>query len=567
MTTAPTVSGTRPEPFTAPVCTSTTTAVLLAAGPPAPDVTQLFGRASSAMMPVNGRPTVHWSLSYLVERGIRRVILGIRPDDSRLQRFVEQAFRKLLTLEFVPISQDRGPGYTLLECASRLMPEESCLVVLGDTIFEFPDLTTEALARSFVLVAPADDPSRWCLADCDASGLVRALRDKPAAAPASWPALIGVYHLSPIGPAVDALRETASTTAASLQLTSALQPYIAQDALHAHPAARWHDCGHVDRLLSSRRHLLQSRSFNRVEIDDVRGTITKHSEDTEKFLNEINYYRLLPADVAIFFPRLVDFSIHPSNTYLTLEYYGYPTLSELWTFEEAAPRLWREVFCSLSEILDCLSEYRAPLAPEALEEFFWEKTVQRVERFARSSPLGRELVGSDSIRLNGTTLEGWPRLRDGLRSAIRDLGAHPQGQIIHGDLCFPNILFDPSSHLFKLIDPRGSFVTAGIYGDVRYDVAKLLHSIDGGYDFLIHDMFSLSYEHGAISLAQFFPAHRPEVLASFEECLAGRFSMKELSLIEGLLFLSMCPLHADRPQRQTAMFGIGLRLLNEAVNA
>jgi hypothetical protein len=42
--------------------------------------------------------------------------------------------------------------------------------------------------------------------------------------------------------------------------------------------------------------------------------------------------------------------------------------------------------------------------------------------------------------------------------------------------------------------------------------------------------------------------------------------MEEVRTLEGLLFLSMCPLHEGHPQRQTAMFATGLRILNELLN-
>ena len=45
-------------------------------------------------------------------------------------------------------------------------------------------------------------------------------------------------------------------------------------------------------------------------------------------------HRQLPPDLATFFPRLVDYNLAPDDTFLTLEYYGYPTLSEVWAFEE-----------------------------------------------------------------------------------------------------------------------------------------------------------------------------------------------------------------------------------------
>src|SRR4029077_189405 len=133
---------------------------------------------------------------------------------------------------------------------------------------------------------------------------------------------------------------------------------------------------------SSRRRLLQARSFNTVQIDDLHGTITKRSEHTSKFLNEINYYRLVPNDLATFFPRLVDFSLAPKDLYLTLEYYGYPTLSEIWTFEELGEKYWKAVFRSLQQILACFERYTIELSSAATFNFYWQKTLDRLHTFA-----------------------------------------------------------------------------------------------------------------------------------------------------------------------------------------
>lgn len=38
---------------------------------------------------------------------------------------------------------------------------------------------------------------------------------------------------------------------------------------------RWFDCGNPDLLTSSRRRLLQARSFNTIQTHELRGTITK----------------------------------------------------------------------------------------------------------------------------------------------------------------------------------------------------------------------------------------------------------------------------------------------------
>ena len=158
------------------------------------------------------------------------------------------------------------------------------MIVLGDTLFEFPKEGVGLFESSFVLTNPIEDPTRWCLAKVDEARHVRRLLDKPADNPEALPALVGVYFLTDCGPARDALSTALEEGVASLQLKVALQPYIETQDLIAYPAGEWFDCGNLDFLTSSRRRLLQARSFNTIQIDDLHGTITKRSEHTAKFL-------------------------------------------------------------------------------------------------------------------------------------------------------------------------------------------------------------------------------------------------------------------------------------------
>ncbi|MEO5804143.1 MAG: sugar phosphate nucleotidyltransferase [Verrucomicrobiota bacterium] len=542
------------------------TAVVLAAGHPSAALGAIFRHTSSAMVPVNGRPIIHWLLNYLRGKGITRVVLGLRPTETRLPRFVHQAFGQILEIISVPIAEDLGPGFTLLKCLEQLKANESCLIVLGDTLFEFPKDARDQFNESFVLTSKVEDASRWCLANVDAAQRVSGLDNKPAENPADWPALVGVYYLRDCAPALQSLQSALEREVGSLQLSDALQPYIEKNQLRAFPAGEWFDCGNLDFLTSSRRRLLQARSFNTIQIDDLHGTITKRSEHTTKFLNEINYYRLVPGDLATFFPRLVDFSLDPKNLFLTLEYYGYPTLSEIWTFEDMGENYWKGVFQSLQRILTCFERYSIELLPAATFNFYWQKTFERLNTFAGQNEDFARLAQAEKIELNGRQLNGWPKIQQEIERCVREISAKPRGQIIHGDLCFPNILYDPLSRLFKFIDPRGSFGESGIYGDDRYDIAKLLHSLDGGYDFLIHDMFSLEREGERLQLQQFFPSSRGAVLNAFQQIFGAAHDLREIRTLEGLLFLSMCPLHQDHPKRQVAMFVTGLRILNGLID-
>lgn len=75
-----------------------------------------------------------------------------------------------------------------------------------------------------------------------------------------------------------------------------------------------------------------------------------------------------------------------------------------------------------------------------------------------------------------------------LEDSISNLPTNTEPQsVIHGDFCFSNILYDFRAEEVKTIDPRGMTPNGEqtIYGDIRYDVSKLSHSILGLYDWII----------------------------------------------------------------------------------
>lgn len=544
-----------------------TTAVILAAGGLPRSLANFYLGTTPAMVPVGGRPVIHWSLSHLKEMGIQRVVIGVNDDDEKLVKFVQQLFASQLDIAFQPVEEDRGPGGTLLACLRHPSCGNCVLVVLGDTLFRMGEEGRRAFVNqeNFVLTADSPpDPERWCFVQVNPENKrARALVDKPPSAPPGHQVLIGVYAVKDMRPGMDAL---ADSPARKLEIRDFLQPYLKRDSMSALEAEEWLDCGNIDLLLSSRRRLLNAREFNSIMVDEVNGALTKRSRNKAKLIDEINYYRLLPKDLKSFFPRVLDYSIHLEDPFLTLEYYSYQTLSEIWVFEEYPTLIWRRIFDRLREIIARFESFQYPAEASEIFRFYWQKTEDRLRMFREGDPESRCLVDSESLVINGRERLGWPRLRDVVRERLEALATARVFSIVHGDLCFPNILYDPASHAFKLIDVRGSFGSAGLYGDTRYDVAKLLHSIHGGYDFLIHDFFDLKNpEPGVYELRQYFSPSRPSILEEFKRVFSPAFDFGDLRFIEALLFLSMCPLHRDYPKRQKAMFLLGVELTNRVI--
>jgi hypothetical protein len=247
-----------------------------------------------------------------------------------------------------------------------------------------------------------------------------------------------------------------------------------------------------------------------------------------------------------------------------MEYYGYPTLAEIFVFENVDPAIWEQVFVHLRDIVvGGFMKRRRPLASGVLEEMYLGKTRRRLAGITEPPAL-RELVAHEGpLVLNGREVANLPTLWKSLEGEVERLADNVQGCVVHGDLCLSNILYDMRSRICKLIDPRGSFGPAGIYGDPRYDVAKLYHSVYGLYDFIVNDLFHVSVEGNRIDLdIRHRPQHR-EIQKRFEKVFFSEFDRREILLLTGLLFASMPALHYDAPNRQLAMYARSLELFAE----
>jgi len=70
-----------------------------------------------------------------------------------------------------------------------------------------------------------------------------------------------------------------------------------------------------------------------------------------------------------------------------------------------------------------------------------------------------------------------------------------QYNIIHGDCTFSNTLVDDKNQVW-FIDPRGTFGKTKVYGDSRYDWAKLYYSAVGNYDKINSKKFNVDLTNG-----------------------------------------------------------------------
>ena len=527
----------------------------------------------TALIPVARRPVIYWTLSYLRRLGLRRFRVAV----PQRGLFVEDLFECMPDREpdyafIVPnTGPDGGPGDTVLSLLETVKTR-SALVVLGDTHFQFADPAILESNEPFILTSLVDESYRWCVAEKDSRGMLLRLRDKEPNLPAPLDGLIGVYYFPDIEKARSVARDafTAAHQAGKrFELAHILERLHAQTPIRVVPTGEWLDVGNPDRQADSQVSLLQKREFNDLAIDPVLGTIRKTSRNQAKFRDEINYLRLLPSDLSVLFPRLLSYSLDWDKLSMTMEYYGYPSLAEVFLYHQLDPAIWERVFAHLHDILaQAFMRYRQPIGREAVLEMYLDKTRKRLADLQGDGALRALREHKGPLLINGKPCQPiellWPRIE----ADARKLAENPIGCVIHGDLCFSNILYDLRSQICKFVDPRGSFGEVGIFGDLRYDVAKLYHSVFGHYDFITNDLFQVQVDGDQVQLdIRTRPQYRA-ILERFDKVFFSsappyRFNRREILLITGLIFLAIPALHYDSPNRQLAMYIRAMQIFAE----
>jgi aminoglycoside phosphotransferase len=328
-------------------------------------------------------------------------------------------------------------------------------------------------------------------------------------------------------------------------------------------AKEWYDFGHIDNLLNAKRNLMRPRYFNQLEINPVLNTIKKNSENTEKLRDELDWYLQIPDELKALTPRILHYETQGNQVEITQEYYGYPTLSEIYVYSDLHPENWMIILRHLIRIHQQFCKYKAVMPSDVLVDMYITKTEKRLVTLMQSA-YWHDLLNRKEIIYNGRAYQNFGLLRPFIETVVEEMKQDFLPCIIHGDFCFSNILYDFANQIVRLIDPRGSFGVKGIYGDPRYDMAKLRHSVAGMYDFIVSDLFDVRESEDGFQGEIFNMQNLSPVIENFDQkLLENGYNVQHIKLIEGLLFISMLPLHQDYPKRQLMMFLTGIVRLNE----
>lgn len=136
----------------------------------------------------------------------------------------------------------------------------------------------------------------------------------------------------------------------------------------------------------------------------------------------------------------------------------------------------------LKTLINSLKELHGSETVEAdtfsIQEAYFNKTMDRLACIEDLVPFARE----KEIVINGKRCRNVYFYKRELEQKLQKLTENCSGfAFIHGDCTFSNMMVRSNGDPV-LIDPRGYFGFTELYGDVRYDWAKVYYSVVGNYD-------------------------------------------------------------------------------------
>lgn len=524
----------------------------------------IFGSIPSGLIPINGSPVIFRIIDKLIGEGFSKISITVGYKKNNLIRILEQHYKNKIKLDFITTDHTKAPGNSIVKSLHDVS-DDGLLIILGDTLVE--DRLAELIRdnKDFVLTSKNFINSEsWCLVR-QKNNTVDSIYDKKLDLRGSdLHALIGIYFFSNSKILADLTKSLNPNE--TIEISHLLKLYKKQFSIATIESKQWFDVGHKNTYYTSKKKLLQSRFFNYLEFDEVKNIVTKTSDNKTKLINEIKWYQSIPDDIKSLIPNILEYS-YSDNPYIKLQHIAAPTLAELWLYGDLQYDIWKNIFKQIFYIINLFKNHTNSVLQKDYKQIYVDKTEQRISNLVSTSKEFMVLFQSDTININGKLYTNWNNLKEKIYQKTEQLFNSTDNCIIHGDLCFSNILYDLNNDTCKIIDPRGTW-GADVYGDIKYDIAKLRHSVVGGYDAIVNGLFSIEHKtNSMIEMDVFRPENYERVTTYFDDYVGSRWNLNQIKMIEGLLFVSMIPLHQDSFEKQLALYSVGIQRLNEIIDA
>ncbi len=496
-----------------------------------PELQSEFGKIPPSFLPLGGKRLYEYQVKLFKDQ---KIILSL-PQSFKIT-ISDQKKLEALHIEILYIPENLSLGESIVYAVNMNLPLENNLQILhGDTYFENLELVDNSISSSLV-----ESNYDWTYVVKEGKHLFGSQQNQTSHYKDYI--LSGYFNIKHPYSFIQAIVKNRYV------FIDGLVQYTKEHPLTIVKNDTWLDFGLVSNYFHSKKSMTTERAFNSLVIKD--GYVTKSSTLPGKLDAEINWFTCFPKSLSLYVPRF--YANEDLLSYKT-EYLYTSTLSELYVFGQLPLHVWNRIFLSLQSFLSKLHSYNTE--DKEINFNYLHKSRIRIKSFSNDHNISLNKAWT----YNGYKMPSIDFILNDLEQYI-DVRSDTF-KFIHGDFCFSNIMYDFKSNEIKTFDPRGidfnNKVT--VYGDNNYDVAKLMHSVIGLYDYIISEFYECNIEDYVID----FKIDIPIEIKLIQESFFTIFDLKNKNEVYAImihLFISMLPLHNDNVDKQHALLANMFRL-------
>lgn len=299
-----------------------------------------------------------------------------------------------------------------------------------------------------------------------------------------------------------------------------------------------------------------TRSYNDVVFE---GDRVIKGATRDRYLKEMEWFmeaeKRIPKNIPLIFTSIENPIIRKNNK--SLIYYEMQAVNGnnlyQWSIDNRDKA--EEVFDQVTSLIMSMHQKPTRVNSDDIIMMYYLKPKKAIEDFIKEKGFNPDL-----LKINGFIVQNPIVKLEKVFNDFRERLSDTKFSFIHGDLTMSNILVDQDKRIY-LIDPRGSFGNTKIYGDVRYDVAKLFYSIVGNFDSLNSGRFKYEYDvetndHIFSIVSNGFGSYGDRLLNLFKE------DIDVIKFIHATIWLSLVSHMPDNKKQQLCAFCNGIFLLN-----
>jgi len=524
-----------------------------------------------AMLPLHNKPVIGWILDHLIQEKIKYVDIVIGYKGEKLVEYVDEFYSDKINVTYTQQDQLSGLAYAIHLSVNNIKKnygeDKEILIVLGDTIIK--DNIQNKIKRDFIGYKEVDEYKRWCLVDIG-NNKAKGFIHQSDVDYGIRTATIGVYFFKDFrlfDKCIDKIIDDNIRIKNEFQISSVMEEYMKVKDIYCERFEDWFDCGEIKTFNDTRKHV--ARQFNSITIT-ADNTVIKRSTNFDKIRQEIYWYLNIPNKLKVYTPQLINYS--EVDPFYELEHINFTPMNELFLFNLPSIEEWKIFFDTVFNFIDKLRNYSYKNithynSDKMLKEILLDKTVDRIKYL--DGEYWKDIKEKDYININKITYKNIPLLQDKILQYIETFilpDSLKFWQIIHGDLFFGNMFYDVNSNTMKVIDPRGNFGIDTIYGDIRYDIAKLNHSIVGKFDFIVNNLYVITeenHENGNFQYIMYDNEQHKDIINIFHKYIVEHnFNLEHITFLTGILFLTVVPFYKEQNQK-LLLYLTAIKLFNE----